>query len=690
MKLTPITGILSPDPSSKFRVYRWITAVTCIVVLSALTGIHPAAASNTTVTLAENASINDQTAVGQTASGPTPLTLFSAITPSFSNSGYTFTDWNTSADGTGTTYTDGEVYSFAADLTLFAQWTENHVTFMENDTTSDAVSATQLGTTSSSLTQFASLPTAFANPGYTFMGWNTRSDGSGVAYADGATYNFTAGSTLLYAQWAASADVVSFDANGGSVSPTSANYTTGSPPLTLPTPTKAGSTFVGWFSAPTGGTLIGGAGGTYSPSASLTLYAQWSATTYLVTYAGDGASVSPSSVSYTSGASPLSLPSPYFAGYTFLGWFSAPTGGALIGLGGSAFAPTAPVTLFAQWAPGTYLVNLVADGGTLATSSLTYTTGTSPIVLPAPTLMGSTFTGWFSAPTGGTLLGAPGMAFAPTSPVTLYAQWQAQPTFTISFVSNGAATDLVPLEGLVGSAVSIPATDSLSLAGYTFVGWNTTADGSGVTYAVGQSVAPTSSLTLYAQWRAVPTVVISFNLNGASGSMTPLSGPQASRVTLPGASGVSRPGYHFVGWAATASGASTRLASGRSLVLTQSEVLYAQWRPVAARFLMNSVGPFAARAAALTTSDAAQVNALVSRLVGGHYHHVTIYGYVSSGSSALYAQSMSLARATKVASALRAALRARGLGAISVVARGEGAMAGHRGASARRVEVFVS
>ncbi|MDE3147816.1 MAG: hypothetical protein KGL23_10345, partial [Acidobacteriota bacterium] len=117
MKLTPITGILSPDPSSKFRVYRWITAVTCIVVLSALTGIHPAAASNTTVTLAENASINDQTAVGQTASGPTPLTLFSAITPSFSNSGYTFTDWNTSADGTGTTYTDGEVYSFAADLT---------------------------------------------------------------------------------------------------------------------------------------------------------------------------------------------------------------------------------------------------------------------------------------------------------------------------------------------------------------------------------------------------------------------------------------------------------------------------------------------------------------------------------------------------------------------------------------------
>jgi uncharacterized repeat protein (TIGR02543 family) len=38
--------------------------------------------------------------------------------------------------------------------------------------------------------------------GYTFSGWNTAVDGSGTAYADGASYAFTA-STTLYAQWTA-------------------------------------------------------------------------------------------------------------------------------------------------------------------------------------------------------------------------------------------------------------------------------------------------------------------------------------------------------------------------------------------------------------------------------------------------------------------------------------------------------
>ncbi|HET9089295.1 MAG TPA: InlB B-repeat-containing protein, partial [Acidimicrobiales bacterium] len=142
------------------------------------TEILPASsATNTTVTFAENASINDQLGEPQSASVPTPLTLFSALSPSFAKSGYTFSDWNTAADGTGTTYTDGEVYSFAADIVLYAQWTENHVTFLENASASDTVSATELGSTTSNLTSFASLSPAFVNPGYTFSGWNTHSDG---------------------------------------------------------------------------------------------------------------------------------------------------------------------------------------------------------------------------------------------------------------------------------------------------------------------------------------------------------------------------------------------------------------------------------------------------------------------------------------------------------------------------------
>lgn len=40
----------------------------------------------------------------------------------FQRSGYVFTGWNTLADGTGTPYGAGASYSFAADMTLYAQW----------------------------------------------------------------------------------------------------------------------------------------------------------------------------------------------------------------------------------------------------------------------------------------------------------------------------------------------------------------------------------------------------------------------------------------------------------------------------------------------------------------------------------------------------------------------------------------
>jgi uncharacterized repeat protein (TIGR02543 family) len=56
----------------------------------------------------------------QTAGAPTALTL-----NAFTRAGYSFNGWNTTATGSGTAYTDGAVYSFAANLTLYAQWRPN-------------------------------------------------------------------------------------------------------------------------------------------------------------------------------------------------------------------------------------------------------------------------------------------------------------------------------------------------------------------------------------------------------------------------------------------------------------------------------------------------------------------------------------------------------------------------------------
>ena len=66
----------------------------------------------------------------QIANVPTALT-----TNTFTRTGYSFSGWNTDSSGTGTAYANNAVYSFAADITLYAQWTAlpNHtVTFNAN------------------------------------------------------------------------------------------------------------------------------------------------------------------------------------------------------------------------------------------------------------------------------------------------------------------------------------------------------------------------------------------------------------------------------------------------------------------------------------------------------------------------------------------------------------------------------
>ena len=194
-------------------------------------------AANHTVTFNNN--LGTGTMSPQTANVPTALTA-----NTFTRSGYTFSGWNTLANGTGTAYADGAIYSFSADVTLYAQWTAlpNHtVTFNSN-----------LGTGTMS-PQAANVPTAltantFTRSGYTFSGWNTAANGSGTAYANSATYSFAADITL-YAQWTALPNhTVTFNSNlgTGTMSPQMANVPTA---LTANTFTRSGYTFSGWNTA---------------------------------------------------------------------------------------------------------------------------------------------------------------------------------------------------------------------------------------------------------------------------------------------------------------------------------------------------------------------------------------------------------------------------------------------------------
>ena len=113
----------------------------------------------------------------------------------------------------------------------------------------------------------------FTRNGYAFSGWNSAANGSGTAYADGASYAFAADVTL-YAQWTINQYTITFNSNGGSaVSPITQNY--GTVVAAPANPTKAGYTFNGWNPA-VPATM---------PAANTTCIAQWTVVpTYTVTF----------------------------------------------------------------------------------------------------------------------------------------------------------------------------------------------------------------------------------------------------------------------------------------------------------------------------------------------------------------------------------------------------------------------
>jgi uncharacterized repeat protein (TIGR02543 family) len=123
------------------------------------------------------------------------------LTPNgFSRPGYSFAGWNTAELGNGDAYTNEQSYDFSADLTLYAQWTEDPastftVTFEPNGGSGTATTQDGAGTV-------ALDANTFSRDGFTFTGWNTQEDGEGEWFSDNADYTFSADQTL-WAQWTA-------------------------------------------------------------------------------------------------------------------------------------------------------------------------------------------------------------------------------------------------------------------------------------------------------------------------------------------------------------------------------------------------------------------------------------------------------------------------------------------------------
>lgn len=157
---------------------------------------------------------------------------------------------------------------------------------------------------------------------------------------------------------------VTFNTNGGNaVSPTSKTVTKGSTYGTLPTPTRTGYTFDGWYTAASGGTKITSTT-TVSITANQTLYAHWKANTYTVTFNANGGTTPTASKSVTYAGTYGTLPTPTRTGYTFDGWFTAASGGTKI-TSTTTVSITADQTLYAHWTIKKYTITAAGTNGTV-------------------------------------------------------------------------------------------------------------------------------------------------------------------------------------------------------------------------------------------------------------------------------------------------------------------------------------
>lgn len=115
-----------------------------------------------------------------------------------------------------------------------------------------------------------------------------------------------------------------FAPNGGRVSSGSKTVICGKTYGTLPTPTRRGYTFAGWYTAKSGGSRIGSSS-VVRTTKNQTLYARWKLVKYKIRYSlGRGTNSRSNPAGYTVVSRTIVLKNPVRKGYTFKGWYSDP------------------------------------------------------------------------------------------------------------------------------------------------------------------------------------------------------------------------------------------------------------------------------------------------------------------------------------------------------------------------------
>ena len=270
--------------------YKGSTSITGTIGRTGASAIYVPYVSLYTITYNMNGGTGS--VASQTKEHGTNINLASA---SSTKTGYTYVGWNTNAAGTGTNYNVGASYGGNGNVTLYAKWNPNIITM-----TLDNQSATSAGTakvyykynlnayySNNTATTSISSITKPSKTGYTFNGYYSAKNGGGTQYinANGSIvnnlYKAFASNTTIYAYWNVNSYTVTWNANGGSCNKSSSSHNYNSNIGTLPTCTRSNYTFLGWFTAASGGTQIAT---TTKVTSNVTYYAHWKQSGYTVSF----------------------------------------------------------------------------------------------------------------------------------------------------------------------------------------------------------------------------------------------------------------------------------------------------------------------------------------------------------------------------------------------------------------------
>lgn len=449
----------------------------------------------------------------------------------------------------------------------------------------------------------------------TFTGWSTTKGGTAV-YSDKQAVGKTKGLT---------------DTAKGTV-PLYATWKDGY--VTLPQPNKlTGYTFKGWYSDTSFAEdkKVGDANATYTPTGNVTLYAKWEANKNKITFDfnnGSGRTATHEATYNSTDFYTVYWLEPAYSGYAFDGWYTA-DGTQVYGRDGDCldcaywkdnrWIGTEDLTLYAHWKPiyqvtldnekattaGTtaywYIYNTVYDGIYYYTDAACGT----PLVnytITKPTKIGYIFGGYFLGRDGsGTqYINASGVCvgdrYKVAGDVTLHAKWDPI-HYTVTYSGNGTYYGSTAVSTHAYDEPKNLTANGFQRSGYTFVGWNTKADGTGDSYADGQSVTNLSdtdggNVTLYAQWEriykitldgqeqstATPSFYFVYGLDAYYSDSICTAALQGNKCVVP-----TKAGYTFLGYYINEAGTGDAYVDAQGNIssaccrLEQDTTLYAKW-----------------------------------------------------------------------------------------------------------------